>query len=249
MVILSEGKEDYMKPYSLIIFDLDGTLSDPYPGIARSIRYALEKMGRPVPPVEILKLFIGPPLHHSFQEHSLFSREEADEAVQFYRERYTEKGLYENELYPGISELLLSLKEKDCKLGVATSKPIAFAERILSHFQISHIFDYIEGASLDGSYSDKKDIISSVLLHFREYEKKNILMIGDRKYDVIGANHSGIDSAAVLYGYGTEDEFFQTADSSPTYLIRTVEELYSSFGVERKFNIKQRRESDVHSKC
>lgn len=190
--------------YNTILFDLDGTLTDPKEGITNCVRYALEKMGISPPPGEKLLCFIGPPLVDSFMHFYGMPKDEALQAVEFYRERFTETGIYENALINGTEELLEKLKKKGFKIALATSKPQIFAERILKYFNIIKYFDIIVGAELDGTRNEKKDVIAEVLSRL---EPNDIpVMVGDRRQDVIGAKLCGIPCIGVRFGYAEENE-------------------------------------------
>jgi phosphoglycolate phosphatase len=211
-----------MNKYQFILFDLDGTLSDPKEGITKSIQYALEKLDVEVPEVHELECFIGPPLQVSFAENYGFSERKTERAIDFYRERFKEKGMFENQLYAKIPSLLKTLNEKGHTLIVATSKPTVFAEQILSYFNINQFFDLIAGSNLDGTRTSKTEIIQYVLDIYHEYESNNFIMIGDRKHDIIGAQNTGIDSIGVTYGYGAIEEISQ---SEPTYIVEDVDRI------------------------
>lgn len=192
--------------YKYILFDLDGTLTDPKIGITKSVAYALDKMGIPGVDVEELTKFIGPPLMESFMKYYSFGEAEAKQAIEYYREYFKDKGIFENDIYDGIEELLKDLKEKGNILAVATSKPTVFAERIIEYFKLSHYFSCVIGSNLDGTRSKKAEVIQYVLDKLEIEDKKQAIMIGDREHDIIGANQVGIDSIGVRYGYGVEDE-------------------------------------------
>ena len=191
--------------YDYILFDLDGTLTDPFEGITNSIIYALKKFGIEVSEKQKLKCFIGPPLYKSFSEYCGLSQEDSEKAVAFYREYFSQRGLYENKPYDGTQSVLQRLKDGGKKLIVATSKPQIFAERILDHFNLSRYFDYVSGATLDSSRVEKSDIIAFALKNFA-VSPQNSVMVGDRKHDIIGAKANGLKSVGVLYGYGDESE-------------------------------------------
>ena len=180
--------------YQTILFDLDGTLTDPGIGITNSVMYALEKFGIQVSDRSTLYPFIGPPLQDSFETFYGFSKADAEIAVTYYREYYRDQGIYENKLYDGISELLQMLCDAGRKLLVATSKPEEFAVRILEHFQISGYFTYIAGADMNGPRTQKADVISYALASGRVAERSSAVMVGDRAYDIVGAKQNGIDS-------------------------------------------------------
>lgn len=214
--------EFYVDRYKIILFDLDGTLSDPKVGITKSVQYALQKMEIIEPNVDKFDCFIGPPLQVSFAEHYNFDEENTKKAVEFYRERFKEKGMFENELYSNIPFLLKSLKEQQFILVVATSKPTIFAEKILKYFNIDQYFDLVVGSNLDGTRTAKTEIIRYIIDNYNEYNLDNFIMIGDRKHDIIGANNVGIDSIGVTYGYGSFEEL---NNSNPTYIVNNVIEL------------------------
>ncbi|KOO51677.1 HAD family hydrolase [Viridibacillus arvi] len=210
--------------YQYILFDLDGTLTDPKVGITKSVAYALDKMNIEVVDYPKLDLFIGPPLQESFQAYYGLNEQEANEAIGYYRERFKQHGLYENEVYPGIEILLETLKKKGKTLAVATSKPTVFAEKILQHFKLAQYFDVIVGSNLDGTRIAKAEVIHEVLLQLSSPDKSEVIMIGDRKHDLIGAKKEGIANLGVLYGYGSNDEL---ALEEPTYIVSNIEELDS----------------------
>lgn len=211
-----------MDKYKIILFDLDGTLSDPKVGITKSVQYALQKMDIDEQDLDKLECFIGPPLQISFADYYHFGEKMTRKAIDLYRERFIEKGMYENELYSTITNLLKSLKEKNATLVVATSKPTVFSERILSHFKIDEYFDLVVGSNLDGTRTAKTEIIQYILDHYHEYPLDDFIMIGDRKHDIIGATSTGIDSIGVTYGYGS---FKELTESKPTYIVKSVEQL------------------------
>jgi len=188
------------------LFDLDGTLTDPYQGITRCISHALLALGRPAPPQMDLRWCIGPPLKNSFAR-LLASDDDklAEEAVAIYRERFGSVGLFENEVYGGIPEALTALQEVGHILYVATSKPTVYAKQIVEHFDLQRYFRAIHGSELDGTRSDKTNLISHIL-QSEGIASSETLMIGDRKHDMIGAKANGVCGIGVLWGYGTQDE-------------------------------------------
>lgn len=188
----------------IALFDLDGTLTDPKTGITRSVQYALERLGRPVPDADDLTWMIGPPLVASFTE-LLGSPAEVPEAVRLYRERYGDVGLFENEVYAGIPLLLRTLQERGVRLFVATSKLQVFARRIIDHFDLSRFFVEIYGSELDNRNADKRDLIRHILDQER-FDPARAVMIGDRKHDAIGAKANGLASIGVAWGYGPREE-------------------------------------------
>lgn len=211
-----------MKNYDVILFDLDGTLTDSSPGIINSIIYALNKYGISVADTAVLRKFLGPPLHESFKEHFGFDDEKAMEAVHYYREYFSTKGLLENEVYDGVYELLKCLSDNGKRLVVATSKPQQFTDRIMKHFDLEKYFEFIAGSNMDGTRSKKAEVIEYALNKCRITDRSNVVMVGDRKHDIIGAKIVGIDSIGVEYGYGDYDEL-NTAGA--TYIVKTVNEL------------------------
>jgi phosphoglycolate phosphatase len=206
---------------NVICFDLDGTLSDPKLGITRSIQHALRGLGRPVPTADDLTWCIGPPLLGSFKK-LLGSRKEAENALLLYRERFTETGIYENELYPGIAAALSGLKSSGRRMLVTTSKPKAFADRIIEHFGLSPYFEAIYGSEFDGTRSDKSELLGWVVAQERLSPAKTV-MVGDRSHDVAGGRKNRMATLGVLYGYGTMAELLEAgADDlcqSPTDLM------------------------------
>ncbi len=209
-----------MKKYDIILFDLDGTLTDPGEGITNSVAHALLKYGITVEDRTELYKFIGPPLHESFEKYYGFSKEEALQAVEYYREYYRVKGIYENTVYDGVENLLERLKDNGKRIILATSKPEVFAKQILAHFNLTKYFLYEAGANLDGTRTNKADVIEYALESCRITDKDSVVMVGDREHDIIGANKNGIDSIGVLFGYGSRDEL---ENAGATYIAETVE--------------------------
>lgn len=205
--------------YRYILFDLDGTLTDPGKGITNSVAYALEKFGISVADKRELYKFIGPPLVDSFMKYYGFSEDDAGAAVEYYREYFKPKGIYENEIYSGVPELLEALKNNGKKIILATSKPEIFAKEILKYFSIDEYFDFAAGATLDSTRNKKADVIAYALEECGITDKSQCLMIGDRAQDIQGAKANGIDSMGVLFGYGDLAEL-QTAGA--TYIAETV---------------------------
>lgn len=208
--------------YNTILFDLDGTLTDPKLGITKSIQYSLKHFGIFEKDLDSLKKFIGPPLKDSFIEYYNFSEKKAYNAVEKYREYFSEIGIFENRLYEGIEELLYNLCNKKKNLVVATSKPTVFAKRILEHFNIDKYFAFVAGSNLDGTQSRKGEVISYALEQFGCGNNDKMIMVGDRKYDIIGAKEAEIDSVGVLYGYGSFEEL---REHKPNYIVKDINEL------------------------
>ena len=187
-----------------IFLDLDGTLTDPKPGITRSIQYALQKMDQAdIPAEDELTWCIGPPLRASFVK--MLGEDSADRAVALYRERFSEIGLYENRVYDSVAEVLTTLKASGHRLFVATSKAHVYADRIIDHFGLRPHFERVFGAELDGTRSDKSHLLAYALTETAT-DPANSLMIGDRSHDMLGAGKNGIRGIGVLYGYGSRDE-------------------------------------------
>ncbi len=212
-----------------ILFDLDGTLTDPKVGICTCVQYALKEFGIEEPDLDKLEPFIGPPLKDSFMEFYGLTEEQAVQAIAKYRERFSTVGKFENEIYPGISDLLVDLKNYGYRLAVASSKPEVYVKEILEHFHIAQYFDAIVGAELDGARTDKAEVIYEALnrlFHYGRIYKDQIVMVGDRKFDVQGAKEMEVTSVAVSYGYGPKEELEQAA---PDYIVNTVKELRSVF--------------------
>lgn len=208
--------------YQYILFDLDGTLTDPGVGITNSVAYALKKYNIIVEDKTELYKFIGPPLQESFQKFYGFSEDQSLEAVEYYREYFKVTGIYENEVYSGIEEMLLSLKKAGKYILLATSKPEEFAKRILEHFRLDKYFDYVAGATMDGTRSRKGEIIQYAIDHYPIEKLSEAVMVGDREHDIIGACQTGIDSVGVLYGYGDYEEL---SKAGATFIANGVEEI------------------------
>jgi phosphoglycolate phosphatase len=207
--------------YTNVLFDLDGTLTDSYGGITNAVKYALRKFNIIEEDDSKLKLFIGPPLESSFMAYCHLSSGDSKTAVGYYREYFSEKGIYENKLYEGIDTVLEELNKRNKKCIVATSKPEIFARKIAQYFKIDNYFEHIVGSNIDGTLSEKEDIIKHIIEKYG-FNKNETIMVGDRKYDIIGAHKNRIDSAGVLYGYGTREELEK---ESPKYLCNTVAEI------------------------
>lgn len=209
----------------IILFDLDGTLTDPKEGITKCVQYALAHFGIDVPNLDDLMCFIGPPLVDSFQMFYGFSEEKAEEAVVKYRERFKDIGIFENGVYDGVLELLKACKAAGKTIGLATSKPEEFARRILDKYGMAEYFDEITGSTMDGRINAKGDVIMEA---FRRMgidgpdKKERVIMVGDRKHDIIGAKQCGIESIGVRFGYAEEGEL---EAAGADYIVDTVEEL------------------------
>ena len=189
-----------------ILFDLDGTITDSGSGIINSVKYALKKAGRKIPPEDELRKFIGPPLQEQFMKCCGIEEKEAAEMVALYREYYQEEGIFDNRVYDGVMEMLKTLKEAGLKIVMATSQPEKFAKMIAEHFGFAKYFDLIGGACMDGARTKKQEVIQYVLEQCKEQDREKIRMVGDRCYDMEGANREGIRAIGVLYGYGSKEE-------------------------------------------
>jgi len=196
--------------YDVVLFDLDGTLTDAAPGIVNCIRYALDAMGLPHPDDDTMRTYLGPPLADTFGRRMGMTGDQVTRAIELYRERYHEIGLFENAVYAGIPELLDRLRGQRLTLTVATSKPTYSAARILEHFDLASRFAFIGGADLAGVRHDKAAVIEHTLEELRVLDAlppgSRIVMIGDREHDVHGAHAHGISTIGVLWGYGDATE-------------------------------------------
>ena len=204
-----------------ILFDLDGTLTDSGEGIINCAILALEHYGLPIPSREEMRVFVGPPLHESFIKHGV-PAEKAEEAIKIYRSRYIPIGAYENTPYPGIRELLETLKAAGHKLYVATSKPEEMSIKILQHFDIAKYFDQICGATMDTSRSSKEAVIAYLLE--QNGRADNMIMVGDTKFDILGAKEHGIPAIGVSWGYGKVEDMEAAGAKAIAY---SMEELLS----------------------
>lgn len=206
-----------------LLFDLDGTLTNPQEGITKCVQHALRAFGIEEPDLEKLIPFIGPPLIQSFMEFYNMSEGDARKAVAVYRERFGTVGLFENFPYPGIADMLAELKAQGKILAVASSKPTVYVRRILEKFELAPYFDVIEGSNLDGTRVDKKEVIAEVLSQLDNPSADDLLMIGDRKFDVIGAREMGFGCVGVRFGFAAPDELEQ---SGAVYIADTVRDLH-----------------------
>ncbi|MBR2501218.1 MAG: HAD hydrolase-like protein [Rikenellaceae bacterium] len=207
--------------YDWLLFDLDGTLTDPFEGITRSVEYALNAFGIEVEDRRVLAPFIGPPLVESLTERYGFTMEDAVAAVAKYREYFAVKGLYENELFEGIPELLSDCRKAGYKISMATSKPTHYARIIAEHFDIARYFDAIHGSSLDGTRITKSSVVAEAVAE-EHLDPTRALMIGDRRHDVEGAGEHGIRTVGLLYGYGSREEH---EAAGAAYIVNDLDEL------------------------
>lgn len=216
---------DEYKKFQTLLFDLDGTLTDPKLGITGCVQYALRKLGIEEPDLDKLESFIGPPLLESFYEFYGIEGQQALEAVAAYRERFSRIGLFENEIYPGIKEMLARLKAEGKRLAVASSKPTVYVEKILQHFAIAEYFDVIVGSELNHTRTKKEEVIEEALRQLcqgKEDTYDKTVMIGDRKFDIQGARNFGLISAGVSFGYAAPGEL---EEAGADYIVDSVAEL------------------------
>lgn len=207
--------------YDAVLFDFDGTVADTGEGIFNSIRYAISSLGFEQISESRLRTFIGPPIHDSFKRELNMTDEQCDEAVRKYREIYSEKCIYEFELYPGIDSLLRELKASGVKIAIASSKPVKFVSRLISHLGYDEIIDFISSPSFDGDHMSKAMLINNAVNEFG-VKKSRTLMVGDRHFDINGANEAGIDSVGVIFGYGSEEEL---KEAGATYVVSHADEI------------------------
>lgn len=190
--------------FDTLLFDLDGTLTDSTEGIVRCLEYALERMGFDIP--EDTNKFLGPPLYRSFAEFCGMNEEQVNEAVRIFRERYSTVGLFENRVYEGVPEMLKRLRDGGKRIMVATSKPEIYAVRIFDRFGLSQFFEIVGGANINGTRNDKDEVIEYVLEKAGISDRSSVLMIGDRRQDVIGAHKTGLKCMGILWGFGSIEE-------------------------------------------
>ncbi len=212
--------------YTYIFFDLDGTITNPMLGITSCVAYALSHYGIEVEDLKTLCPFIGPPLKDSFMEYYHFSEQQAVEAIAYYRERFSTIGLFENEVYEGIADFLTTLRNAGKKIFLVTSKPTCYAEQILVHFKLSTYFDFVGGSNLDGTRTRKEEVMQYVLSAHPHILPQEVVMIGDRRYDIEAAQKYGITSVGVLYGFGSREEL---EDAGANFLTENIEQLKSLF--------------------
>lgn len=211
-----------MKKYHTYFFDLDGTITDSSLGITNSVMYALGKFGIEEKDRTKLYKFIGPPLIDSFKMYYGFSDEKAREAVNYYREYYKDKGIFENRVYDDFEDMLKVLKAAGKRLVVATSKPEPYAREIIEYFGLSPYFDYVAGMELDGGRGTKAEVIRYALKACGIEDKQTVLMVGDREHDVFGAKEAGIDCLGVLYGFGDREELEK---AGADYIVETPRDI------------------------
>lgn len=211
-----------MKKYDIIAFDLDGTLTNPERGLIASFVYAFKKMGVDYGQKSELKRFIGPPIYEEWQRCFGFTPEESSKALLIFREYYSVYGWWDNEIYPGVKEMLEKLKNAGKKIILATSKPEIFAKKVLELFDISKYFDFIGGASTDKTRDKKSEVLEYSLASVGVSDKSKAILVGDRVYDSEGAIACGIDSLGVLYAHGSDSE---VRSAGFTYVVNNVEDI------------------------
>ncbi len=210
--------------YKYILFDLDGTLLNTYPGVSNAVRYTMNHYNKPIPEEETMRKYLGPPLADSFKNIAGFSEEIIPEAIKKFREYYLEKGIYEYEFFEDLKPTLKKLKEMDYILGVATSKLQVGAYTILKHAGIFDEFDYVCGSSADEGRITKSDVLENVLEHFGITDKTEAILIGDRFHDIEGAKSVGIDCCCVLCGFGSEQEF---KERGANYIVPHISDIFT----------------------
>lgn len=215
-----------MIKYKYVLFDLDGTISESAGGIRKSLEHAITALGKPLPNLDDYTLYIGPPLIDTFRNVCHFSEKDSQKGVELYRSFYDEKGKYINNLYDGIKDVLIKLKENGAKIAVCSSKYEKFAEEIVANLGVSDCFDAVCGSTLDGSRKDKKDLIPYAVKSLGgdfNFDKENTVMLGDTYFDARGARQCGVDFIGVEYGYGSiqamKDEGTEVFAKTPADLL------------------------------
>lgn len=214
-----------MAKYDTVLFDLDGTLTDPGLGITSAVAYALKKFGITPPPLPELYPFIGPPLVDSFIRYYGMTGDEPMQAVGYFREYFRDRGIFENTIYEGIDDMLGRLRQAGKTLVLATSKPEEFALRILKHFGIFHHFHYVAGATMDERVSRKDEVIAIALERAHPQDLTRVVMVGDRIHDIEGAKAHKLSSIGVLYGYGSRSELENAGADAIAASVAELEQL------------------------
>lgn len=213
--------------YQAILFDLDGTITASGEGITKSVQYALEKLGIHQPDLKALEVFVGPPLMEQFQKYANLDEEQGRLAVEYYRERYSTIGIFENYPYEGIEELLGELKKHGYRVAVASSKPEQFVLQVLDHYHLTEYFDVIVGAEMNGQRTNKAEVVEEALHRLgMENDRDKVIMVGDKEHDVYGARACGIECLSVAYGYGTMEELIA---AHPLKIVHSVQEVGDFF--------------------
>ena len=212
-----------MAVFDYVIFDFDGTVADTGEGILKSLQYSFVAMGDPEPELSDLKKFIGPPVFYSYTHFYGISEDRVDLYVKKYRERYREKGIYESKVYDGLKDLLVSLKEKNIKVGIASSKPENLIYSVSDYLGITDMFDVIVGVKSDNSkHSTKAGLIAQAMQELGAQDKNKVLMVGDRLFDIDGAHEAGVKCCGALWGYGDEEEF---KEHNADFIVRLPKEI------------------------
>ena len=209
--------------YSAVIFDFDGTVAETGRGITNCVKYALEKLGRPVPGMDVLRKFVGPPLYESFRKLCALDHEDAERAVALYRERYTVTGLFECDLYPGFEELVRGLNARGVYVAVASGKPEMFLRRIIDHFGMTDCFRAVAGPDPSSHSSDKRGQVLAVLPEGTRPE--DACMVGDRCFDIDAGRALGMHTVAVEYGYGSREEFIRSGADEIAATVEALSEI------------------------
>lgn len=207
--------------YDAVFFDFDGTIADTGVGIFNSVSYAIAAMGFPPLPDDRLRTFIGPPVFDSFRRELGMNEEEAAKAVEKYRERYSESGIFQLDVYDGIEKLIKELKNSGIKVAIASSKPEKFVKRLIDYLKIGNLIDFIAAPESDKAPDKKTVLVERAVKHFG-VEKSRALMIGDRYFDIDGANGAGVESIGVTFGYGSREELEKAGS---TYLADNSEDI------------------------
>ena len=218
-----ESAEFCMAEFNYVIFDFDGTVADTGEGILKSLQYSFTAMGDPEPDLCDLKKFIGPPVYYSYTTFYGISEDKVDLYVKKYRERYSEKGIYESKVYDGLKDLLYNLKQKGIKVGIASSKPERLIYAVANYLEITSLFDVIVGVKSDNSkHSTKAGLITQAIRDMGATDKDKVLMVGDRMFDIDGAHEAGIKCCGALWGFGSEAEF---KEHNAEYIVKHPSEI------------------------
>ncbi len=218
-----ESAEFCMAEFNYVIFDFDGTVADTGEGILKSLQYSFTAMGDPEPDLRDLTKFIGPPVYYSYTTFYGISEDKVDLYVKKYRERYSEKGIYESKVYDGLKDLLYNLKQNGIKVGIASSKPERLIYAVADYLEITSLFDVIVGVKSDNSkHSTKAGLITQAIRDMGATDKDKVLMVGDRMFDIDGAHEAGIKCCGALWGFGSEAEF---KEHNAEYIVKHPSEI------------------------
>lgn len=212
-----------MSKFDYVIFDFDGTVADTGEGILKSLEYSFVQMNHEIPDLADMRKFIGPPIHYSFTHFYGVSEEEVGEYIRHFRARYREKGIFECCLYDGVEETIKRLRENGIKIGIASSKPLSLIYAVMKTLGVTELFDAVVGPDLDDSnHSGKTELVRSSMEKLGASDNSRVLMVGDRYFDIDGARGAGVSSAAVLYGYGSREEF---DEHGADYIVKSAYEI------------------------